>query len=89
MKKLTKEEKHQQCLRELRGTLAVAALCCLWHVGVAFVLAGTGWRFLGMPAWFSVSVLGCILIVLMGLWYLSRHVFVDFSYDDEGEEERP
>ncbi len=89
MKKLTKEEKHQQCLRELRGTLAVTGLCCLWHVGAAFALAGTGWRFLGMPAWFSVSVLGCILIVLMGLWYLSRHVFVDFSYDDEGEEERP
>ena len=86
MKKLTRQEKHAQCLRELKGTLIVVALCCLWHIASAFALNGSGLYFLGMPAWFSVSVLGIIVIVHVGLWYLLKHVFVDFAYDDEGED---
>ena len=85
MKKLTRQEKNAQCLRELKGTLAVVALCCLWHIGSAFALNGSGLYFLGMPAWFSVSVLGIIVIVHAGLWYLLKHVFVDFDYDDHQE----
>ena len=85
MKKLTKEEKHAQCMREIKGTLAVVLLCCIWHIGSAFILNGTGWRFLGMPAWFSVSVLGCIVIVHIGIFYLLKKVFVAFDYDDENE----
>ncbi len=87
MKKMTKEEKHQQCMREIKGTLIVTVLCFLWHVATAFILNGKGLYFLGMPAWFSVSVFGTIVIALVGVRYLLKHVFVDFEYDDEEEED--
>ena len=54
MKKLTRQEKHEQCMREIRGTLIVVLICCAWHIASAFLLNGTGLYFLGMPAWFSV-----------------------------------
>lgn len=87
MKKLTKEQKHQQCLREIRGTLAVVVVCCLWHILSAFLLNGTGLYFMGMPAWFSVSTLGTIVLSLAGVGYLLKAVFVDFEYDGESEED--
>ena len=87
MKKLTKEEKHRQCMREIRGTLILVAICCIWHIGTAFLLNGTGAYFLGMPAWFSVSVFGTILLSLAGVAYLLKNVFVDFEYDEEEEEQ--
>jgi uncharacterized membrane protein YhdT len=82
---MTNREKHEQCVREIKGTLAVTALCCAWHVGTAFILNGTGMRFLGMPAWFSVSVGGTIILAIAGVRWLLRHVFVDFEYDEEEE----
>lgn len=85
MKKLTKQEKHDQCMREIKGTLIVVAICAIWHVATAFILNGTGLYFLGMPAWFSVSVFGTIIIALVGVRVLLKKVFVDFEYDDEGE----
>ena len=48
MKKLTRQEKHEQCMREIRGTLIVVAICCAWHIASAFLLNGTGLYFLGM-----------------------------------------
>lgn len=86
MKKMTNEEKHQQCLREIKGTLIVVAICCIWHVATAFLLNGSDLYFLGMPAWFSVSVLGTIILALAGITFLLKKVFVDFEYDDEEEE---
>lgn len=86
MKKMTNEEKHQQCLREIKGTLIVVAICCIWHVATAFLLNGSDLYFLGMPAWFSVSVLGTIILALAGVTFLLKKVFVDFEYDDEEEE---
>ncbi|MDO4489740.1 MAG: YhdT family protein [Lachnospiraceae bacterium] len=85
MKKLTKQEKHQQCVREIRATLLVVAICCAWHIITAFALNGTGLYFLGMPAWFSVSVFGTIVIALAGVGFLLKKVFVDFEYDEEEE----
>lgn len=29
MKKLTRQEKHEQCIREIRGTLIVVLICCV------------------------------------------------------------
>lgn len=87
MKKMTKEEKHVQCMREIKATLAVTALCALWHILTAFLLNGTGLYFLGMPAWFSVSTFGTIAIALVGVGVLMKKVFVDFEYDDTEEEE--
>ncbi len=85
MKKLTKQEKHEQCMREIRGTLLVAVICCAWHIITAFALNGTGYYFLGMPAWFSVSVFGTIVITLVGVRILLKKVFIDFEYDEEEE----
>lgn len=85
MKKLTKQEKHDQCMREIKATFAVVLLCCVWHIATAFILNGTGLYFLGMPAWFSVSVFGTIVIALVGVRVLLRKVFIDFEYDDEEE----
>jgi len=83
MNKMSNQQKHEQCLKEIKGTLLVVAICAAWHIITAFVLNGTGKYFLGMPAWFSVSVLGTIVIALLGVWYLMKKVFVDFDYDDE------
>lgn len=85
MKKLSKQEKHEQCMKEIKSTLLVVALCCIWHLATAFILNGTGLYFLGMPAWLSVSVFGTIILALAGVWYLLKFVFIDFEYDDEEE----
>ncbi len=85
--KLSRQEKHKQCLKEIKWTLIVVAICCAWHIITAFALNGSGAYFLGMPAWFSVSVFGTIVIAIVGAWYLLKKVFVDFEYDDEEEVE--
>ena len=85
--KLSKAEKHQQCMREIKGTVAVVVVCCLWHIITAFALNGTGLYFLGMPAWFSVSVFGTVVLALAGVFFLLKKVFIDFEYDDGEEEE--
>lgn len=83
MKKLTRQEKHDQCMREIKATLIVVALCAVWHIATAFILNGTGLYFLGMPAWFSVSTFGTILIAVVGVLVILKKVFVDFEYEDE------
>ena len=88
MNRMSKEQKHRQCVREIRATLAVTAVCCAWHIITAFALNGSGLYFLGMPAWFSVSVFGTIVLALLGVWFLMKKVFVDFDYDDEDEAEK-
>ena len=86
MKKLTKEEKHAQCTKEIKCTLLVAVVCCLWECITAFALNGNGKYFLGFPAWVSVSIFGECVIAVLGVWWLMKKVFVDFEYDDEVEE---
>lgn len=88
MEKLTKEQKHAQCVREIKGTFIVVAICCLWHILTAFLLNKSGLYFLGIPAWFSVSVFGTIILAIAGVIILLKFVFVDFEYDDEEEEEK-
>ena len=85
MNNLTDQERHLQIRKEVKWTLVLTAICCAWHILSAFLLNGTGLYFLGMPAWFSVSVLGTILIAIIGVVFLLKKVFVDFSYDDEVE----
>ncbi|MDO5139989.1 MAG: DUF997 family protein [Eubacteriales bacterium] len=86
MKPLTHEEKHAQCMKEIKATLIVALLTCAWECIWAFALNGTGLMFLGIPAWVSVSVFGSIIIAIGGCIFLLKKVFVDFDYDDELEE---
>ena len=87
MPALTKEEKHKQCIKEIKSTLLVVLICCVWHVTTAFLLNGRKLYFLGMPAWFSVSVFGTIIIALVGVRILMKKVFVDFDYDEEAGED--
>ena len=87
MKKLSKEEQHLQCMKEIKWTFIVVLICCIWHIITAFTLNGTGLYFLGMPAWFSVSVLGTIVLALVGVFLLLKFVFIDFEYDEENVEE--
>ena len=89
MKKLTRQEKHEQCMREIRGTLIVVLICCAWHIASAFFVKWY-WSllFLGMPAWFGVSNSGTIILSLIGVWYLlKRNLLIFPTYDDEEEEE--
>ena len=87
MRKFTKKEKHEQCITEIKATLIVVLACCIWHIGTAFALNGSGLYFLGMPAWFSVSVLGTIVIALVGVRLILKKIFIDFDYDEENEDE--
>ena len=69
MMKLTKEEQHRQCIKEIKATLLVVF----------------------MPAWFVVSVLGTVVLAVIGVFWLLKFVFVDFQYEEdesEGENEQ-
>lgn len=83
MQKLSKQEKHKQNIKEIKATLVLALICFLWHVLSAFILNHYDLRFLCMPAWFSVSTLGTIVLAVGGVIYLSLRVFVDYEYVDE------
>lgn len=88
MVKLTKEEKHKQCMKEIKATMLVVVMCFLWHVSTAFLLNSKGGTLFHMPLWFVVSVLGTIFLAIIGVFVLLKFVFIDFSYDeDELEEE--
>ena len=87
MKKLTRQDKHEQCMREIRGTLIVVLICCAWHIASAFLLNGTGLYFLGMPAWFSVSTFGTIAISLIGVISNGMYLLtLNMTMNYEGEE---
>ena len=89
MTKLTKEEQHRQCIKEIKATLLVVFICFLWHVLTAFLLNGTGGTVFHMPAWFVVSGLGTVVLAVIGVFWLLTCVFVDFQYEeDEGENEQ-
>lgn len=52
-----------------------------WHRGTVF----------HMPAWFVVSVLGTVVLAVIGVFWLLKFVFVDFQYEEdesEGENEQ-
>ena len=83
MKYLSDSELQVQIRKEVVATLILTAICAAWHIITAFALNGSGLYFLGMPAWFSVSVLGTILIAIVGVVFLVKKVFVDFEYREE------
>lgn len=60
----------------------------LWHVLTAFLLNSVDWTLFHMPAWFVVSVLGTVVIAIIGVFWLLRFVFVDFSYEEDAEDEQ-
>ena len=69
--------------KEIKATLLVVFICFLWHVLTAFLLNGTGWTVFHMPAWFVVSVLGTVVLAVIGVFWLLKFVFVDFQYEED------
>ena len=70
-------------LKEIKATMLVVVVCFLWHVLTAFLLNSKGGTLFRMPLWFVVSVFGTIILAIIGVFWLLKFVFVDFSYDEE------
>ena len=83
MLKLTKEEKHKQCLKEIKATARTKRRKGIFIT--AFLLNSTGWTIFHMPAWFVVSVFGTVILAIIGVFILLKFVFIDFSYDEDEE----
>lgn len=92
MQKLTYKEKFVQMNREARATWAVFALnFVVWFaggLGIYWVWGSTP-KLLGMPAWFTVGVIGSWVVTVGAVMYITKYVFTDFDLDDDtpaGEE---
>ena len=70
-------------LKEIKATMLVVVVCFVWHVLTAFLLNSKGGTLFHMPLWFVVSVFGTIILAIIGVFWLLKFVFVDFSYDEE------
>lgn len=82
---MTREEKNLQIRKEARATAILFCICFLWHVGCGYLLSGSGITVAGLPLWWILSTPGVFVIAVAGVIYLLRHVFVNFSLDDEDE----
>ena len=86
------KEKFIQMNKEAKATWILAAICfTVWLAGGfgVYLLVGSSWRILKMPAWFVLGSLGSWLVSVLGVIYLVKFVFVDFDLnctDDEEEE---
>jgi uncharacterized membrane protein YhdT len=83
--KLTREQKDLQIRKEARATLILFAVCCIWNIGLAYGLSGTGIRIAGLPLWWLLSTPGMFIIAVAGVVYLLKKVFVDFDLEDDSE----
>ena len=70
-------------LKEIKATMLVVVVCFLWHVLTAFLMNSKGGTLFHMPLWFVVSVFGTIILAIIGVFWLLKFVFIDFSYDEE------
>ena len=61
------------------------AICVVWHVGRAYLLSGNGVVVFGLPLWWVLSTPGVFVIAVVGVIYLLKKVFVNFSLEDEDE----
>jgi len=83
---MTREEKDIQIRKEARATCILFVICFLWHVGFGYLLSGSGITVFGLPLWWILSTPGVFVIAVVGVVYLLKNVFVNFSLDDEEEE---
>ena len=80
---LTKEQKEIQIKKEAKASLVLFAICFIWNVAFAYGLSGTGIRIGGLPIWWLISVPGMFLVAVVGVIFLLKTVFVNFSLEDE------
>ncbi len=83
--KLTREQKDLQIRKEAKATLILFAVCCIWNIGLAYGLSGTGIRIAGLPLWWLLSTPGMFVIAIAGVVYLLKKVFIDFDLEDDAE----
>ena len=87
MKPMTREEKNRQIRREALATIALFLFCFLWHVGFGYGLAHVDISICGLPLWWIVSTPGLLVVAVVGVVFLTKKVFVNFSLEDDEEEE--
>ena len=80
---MDREQKERQIRKEARATLILFVICFVWNVAFAYGLSGTGIRVFGLPLWWLVSTPGMFVTALIGVVLLLKHVFRDFSLEDE------
>ena len=85
---MTREEKDIQIRKEARATVVLFVICFVWHVGFGYLLSGSGISVAGLPLWWILSTPGVFVVAVVGVVYLLRKVFVNFSLDDEEEAAR-
>ena len=83
---MTREEKDIQIRKEARATVVLFVICFLWHVGFGYLLSGSGITVCGLPLWWILSTPGVFVVAVVGVVYLLKKVFVNFSLEDEDEE---
>jgi uncharacterized membrane protein YhdT len=85
-KLMTREEKDIQIRKEARATVVLFVICFVWHVGFGYLLSGSGITVAGLPLWWILSTPGVFVVAVVGVIYLLRKVFVNFSLEDEEED---
>lgn len=83
--RLTREQKDVQVRKEAKATLILFAVCCVWNIGFAYGLSGTGIRVAGLPLWWLISTPGMFVLAVIGVVYLLKKVFVNFDLEDDAE----
>lgn len=87
MEPKTREEKELQMKREAKASFILFAICFAWHVGFGYGLSGhCAVEWAGIPLWWWLSTPGVFVVAVIGVVFLLKKVFVDFSLDDEPEE---
>lgn len=82
---MTREEKERQIKKEARATVILFVICFLWHVGFGYLLSGSGITMFGLPLWWLLSTPGVFVVAVIGVIYLLKNVFVNFSLDDDDD----
>ena len=82
---MTREEKERQIKKEARATAILFAICFIWHAGFGYLLSGSGIKLFGLPLWWILSTPGLFVEAGVGVIYLLKNVFVNFSLDDDDD----
>ena len=83
---MTRDEKNRQIKKEARATFILFLTCFFWHVGTGFLFNGSGIKLFGLPLWWVLSTPGVFVIAVIGVIFLLKKVFVNFSLEDEDKE---
>lgn len=86
MKSMSEEEKNKQIKKEALYTIALFLICFAWHVGFGYALNSSGIYIMHLPLWWVVSTPGVFVVAIIGVAFLLKKVFVNFSLEGESED---